>query len=820
MEFHLYEINSVLFVFTLELILVYKAIIINTQTNHVMRKYFVILSLIFLTHSTILGQNTYNIGILLDESSPEIDSLLTLLQTEIKAVVGVDAIINFDRNNILTNDFKLQKAQDNYNTLMTNNTDIILSLGIINSIVVANQTIHQKPTIVFGPITSESLNIDSTRTTSGIENLTYLIAPSSFRADLIRLKDLSNFQSLGIVIEESDFDALPVEEVFDNILSDFDASYRLIPFQTLEDITNNLEGIDAVYMAGGFFLSDEEIQELAQVFIEKKLPSFTNTNIEDVENGLMATNRASSNLTQFFRRIALTVEAYINGAALSELPMYIESEQLLTLNFNTADLVGVPLRYSLVTQMNFVGDVKNFRAEETYNLIEVFDTVLDRNLGLQSAEKNIELNEQDIQLAKSNYLPSITGSATASYLDPTVANNLNPEFQATGAITAEQLIFSQSANANISIQKTLLKAQQESYNAAELDALLNASNIYFNVLASKVNVQIQEQNLQLTKENLRIATQNFETGLSNKLDVLRFESQLAQNTQTLIQAINQLSQDFIALNQILNNPVGVEIDIADARLGEGIFENYDYQTLFELLDSPEQQEPFIAFLIEEGKNNSPDLKSLVHNIEATERTIQLNGRDRFYPTVAFQAQYNATFLQEGQGSTIDPALSGFLALPQAPFANYNLGLNVSIPIFNQNQNNIQKQTAIIQKDQLDIEKQNLELAIATNISQTVLELVNQIANIELSRVSEEYARESLELTQSSYSNGAVNIIQLIDAQNNYFQAQLARANAEYFYLLTVLQIERFMSYSFLLHTDEENDAFRNRFAEFLINYND
>lgn len=804
------------------IVFIIKLIFICILTNHqnsnqkLMRKYCLISFLIFCTWIPLYSQTSYNIGILLDEKSPETDSLLILLETEIQAVVGEDALITFPEESILFNNFDLQKAIENYNALINNNTDIILSLGSLNSVVVGQQEVHLKPTIVFGFINNEFFEIDSTKINSGIDNLIYLITPHSFPDDLKKLKDLTNFQTVGVVVEKSILEALLMTDFFDREVAKLDASYKIIPYKTIEDIINNLEGIDAVYLTDGFFFSNEEIKRLAQVLIDKNLPSFTNTSIEDVINGLMATNRPSSNLTQFFRRIALTIEAYINGARLSELPIYIDSESSLTINFNTANLVGVPIKYSLVTETNFVGDMKNSISEKNYNLIDIYDVVLDQNLSLQSSEKNIELSEQDVTTAKSNYLPNVTGAVTGVYTDPSIASVFNPEFRTSGNITAEQLIFSQSANANITIQKSLLKAQQESYNAAELDALLNAANIYFNTLASKVNIQIQGQNLQLTKENLRIATQNFEAGQSNKLDVLRFESELAQNTQSLIQAINQLNQDFIALNQILNNPIDLEIDILDARLGEGVFERYDYLELFEILDNPELQEPFIEFLIEEAKRNSPDLKSLVHNIEATERTIQLNGRDRFLPTVAFQAQYNAVAFQAGQGNEANPALG----IPEVPYGNYNLSLNVSIPIFSQNLNNIRRQTAIIQKEQLDIEKQNLELAIATNIGQTVLELVNQIANIELSRVSEEYARESLELTQNSYSNGAVNIIQLIDAQSNYLQAQLARANAEYFYLLTALQIERFMSYSFLLHTEEENDAFRERFNEFLINYND
>ena len=112
------------------------------------------------------------------------------------------------------------------------------------------------------------------------------------------------------------------------------------------------------------------------------------------------------------------------------------------------------------------------------------------------------------------------------------------------------------------------------------------------------------------------------------------------------------------------------------------------------------------------------------------------------------------------------------------------------------------------------------LNIEKNINDSVLELVNQVSNIELSKVFEETAKEALDLTQTSYANGAVNIVQLLDAQNNYLQAQLASANATYNYLQSSMQLERSLGLFFLLQDETERQAFAQRFFEFLENYND
>jgi outer membrane protein len=126
---------------------------------------------------------------------------------------------------------------------------------------------------------------------------------------------------------------------------------------------------------------------------------------------------------------------------------------------------------------------------------------------------------------------------------------------------------------------------------------------------------------------------------------------------------------------------------------------------------------------------------------------------------------------------------------------------------------------MIQMEQLVINKDNTELSIAANIRNSVLDMVNQVSNIQLSKVAEETALEALNLTQESYASGAVAIVQLLDAQRNYLNSQLISAGANYNYLLSSLTVERALGYYFLFNPIEKNEEFQKRFFEFLQNKN-
>lgn len=747
----------------------------------------------------------YQIGVLADRYTPESNAILGRLQEEIRAVVGEDAHLEFLPELRLFNDFDLNQARANYEQLASGEADLVMAFGYVSSLMLREREAFPLPTILFGATNLEIAQFDTESQPSGIPNFTYLIDVQSYAEDLEALRELTQFGNLGIAIEAKIAETLPVREAFQRILNG--QNYRLLPFRSTQDILENLDGLDALYLAGGQLLPDSEIRELADSLIRRRIPSFTNTTVEDVSLGLLATNRNDQIIDQFLRRMALTVDAWVNGASLGELPVSIDFGRELTINYETARKIGLPINFSLIGKTKFLGSLENPTPGYRYSLLDIIQGGLERNLGLRSREKDVELSQQEVRQAQSDYLPEVSASASARMVEGDAAfAPLRPEYRTDGNLGLQQTVFSPDANLNIAVQRNLQLAEQSNLDASQLDAVLEGSGLYFNALLNKMNVRIQNQNLTLTRENLKIAEQNFQAGQAGKTDVLRFRSQMAQHTLTLVESINAMEQAYMDINRFLNNPIETDIEVNDAVMGEGVFAAYDYRQLADILENPQYREPFAAFLIGEARLNSPELESLSYAFKAVEKNYRRNALGRILPTVGFQASYDQNFNQWGQGSTdLDPA--GF----------YSMGLNIRLPLFNQYKTELNRQSARIQMEQIEIDRQNLELAISRNVNQGVLNLMNQIANIKLSQVAETAARESLDLVQTSYREGAVNIIQLIDAQNNYLQAQLAQAGATYNFLITAIQLERFIGYNFLLHTEAENLDFRNRFQVYMEN---
>ena len=758
------------------------------------------------------NQNIISIGILDDKGDKKLDPILESLKEEIRAVVGKENKVEF--KSVLLNNFESDKAKENYQKLLNDNTDIILAFGVVNTIMLHNEKNFPKPIILLSPINRDFIRFSDKKKTSGIDNLTFLLTPFSFSEDLEALKKLIDYKNLGILVDEFILNLLPIKQYFEKYFRDKEVNVKIVSVNETTDITTQLDGFDAVYLGLNRSSDDKQFDQIIDAINENGIPSLTAFGINDVKRGVLATYEAEVNYELFFRRIALNIESILNGVNPKDLPIFLDYNKILSINVVTANQIDFPLKYGMVDKTNFVVG-KNRNLSTTFSIVDVMNRVIENNLLLQADKKEVELSEQKVKVSKSNYLPRIDASASGIYLDKETAKialGSKPEFSTSGNIGLEQVIYSEQSSANISIQKNLKKAQEQSYNTSLLNALLNAYKAYFNTLILQTNVYIQNQNLQITKKNLKIAEQNYEVGASGKSDVLRFKSELSQNLQSLIEGSNSLNQAYYSLNQLMNRPILAKISIEDANLESELFEKYKYTDLLKILDDPKKRPALIDFFIDEALRNAPEIKNIDYNLKAINRSYKLNSYGRFIPTLALKGAYNYTFSRSGEGAVVP---QGY---PVPPDGNYNVALNLSIPIFQRNQQNISHQTSIIQQTQLNIKRAGAIQDIEKQVNSIASALLKEISNIETSKANEKYARESLDLSQNAYKVGSIPVIQLLDAQNNYLKAQLVRATAQYNYLLVLAEMQRVLGYFLFLNSEADNNEFILRARQFIINY--
>lgn len=764
-----------------------------------------------LCFNVAIAKSHYEIGILLDINNEEFAPIFDQLASEIIAVVGNDASINISLDNIKVNNFDIDLARKQYNEMLDSSTDIILAFGPINNELLVQQKKHSKPTILFGAANTDVIGIDASRQVSGIHNFTYILASLSYKKDLEDFRNIFPFKRIGVVGGLGPWNTEASRVTLDKIFTGMNIQYELIQYQSPALFAAQLDSVDSVYLAEGFGLRRAEIKQLADILLEKKLPSFSSFQVADVKDGWLATNQSDSNFERLFRRIALSVEAVVNGENLSTRPVYVDFSDTVTVNYNTAEKIGVPLRFSQLATTDVIGSYDDFMVDKSYSVLEAVEVALQNNLNLQSSAIDVDLVREGLASAKTSYYPDLSLNASGRYVDPDLARlsgGQNPEQTVSGSIALSQTLYSEDGSAAVSIQRSLLEAQKKNQHIAELDTVLATSQTSFNLLRLKNSLQSQAENLEITKRNLAIANQNFEAGHASKADIFRFQSEMASNSQSLIDALNAYRQGQHALNIILNLPIDTRIAIQDVSLNNSPFEpeGFGYQRLSETLDNPAESKLLESYLVKQALKIAPELAAQKHNLDSIERDMAQYGWRRYIPTVTATAQYNNIFDRSGAGVP-DPNL--------ALDSEYNVGLVFSIPLFNRNTDNVNLRTATKRRQQALLQIAHQRQSIEKRVRDALLDLSGKIANIKLSSTAEAAAEQGLKLIEASYANGAVTITELIDSQNNYLQAQLGSSNALYNFLDSAVSMERAIGkYLFRDRSSFENENFIRGYKEY------
>jgi outer membrane protein TolC len=268
--------------------------------------------------------------------------------------------------------------------------------------------------------------------------------------------------------------------------------------------------------------------------------------------------------------------------------------------------------------------------------------------------------------------------------------------------------------------------------------------------------------------------------MASGAEVYRWESEVARNRQEVIEANAARNVVELEINRLLDRPLEepfltLETDLEDPSLitsDERIQGHLDDQGSFRR---------FRDFNVEEAYANSPEILALDAAI-ATQNRILLGTRRAFYvPDVTLQAQLDRHLVDGGAG-----------AEEPSPFDawDWQLALRASLPLFQGGARSAERARASVELERLLAERASLAQRIEQRVRASLHQIGASNAGIALARKSADAAAKNLELVSDAYTRGVVSIIDLLDAQNAAFVSELSAVNANYEFLLDLMEVER------------------------------
>ena len=778
------------------------------------------LKIIFTTVFTIVlitsvAQKKVSLGVVIDCPNSPSTQFVESIVSETRVLIGDKYDVELDDDNILYSGCDVIQVRSNFNRLLNDDDiDIVMGIDVIGSHVMATSGPYNKPVIAAVVIDAQAQGIKVTKKgRSGVKNLSYLELPISPIRDLEIFQSMIGFDKLAVIIDEAIFIGIPEIKVYsDDALKDLQINHGYVYTEnTAQEVLDKIDNsFDGVILYPTDQLQPNEFQKLIDGINEKGLKSFSVFGRMDVNRGVLAGVAPASNVSLISRRMALNIQRIVSGEDPDDLNTKLLYKEELVFNMATARQIDYSPSWEVLAEAVLINEERD-DIDRVVSIFSAIEEGLAENLLIDVSELDLAIAGEEINIARSSLLPELGANASHTLVDnntASISNGQNPENRGAAALQVSQIIYSEPVTANKRIQEILYKASEAALDAQTLDIVLDVSIAYLNLMQAKTAQNIQKQNLDVTRRNLELARVSSSLGQTGPSDLYRWQGEIATAKSNLLNATALRKQAELNLNQILNRPIDElflteEVDITDERF------MVNNENILQYVNNPRQFYSFADFMVSRAKANSPNLKQFDYNLQAQERSVLLNERNRYVPTVTLGGSYNYEMYRSGAGTEFNPLFGN----PND--WNWNLQLGASIPIFQGGNRTARVQQSRIQLNQLNTRKLNTERLIEQQVRSEFENIRASYTNLGLTQDAEEAVVRNFELIQDSYAQGAVTITQLLDAQNAAISAQLNSANAVYIFLTDVLNLERATGEYYMLMTEEQKTEFVNQFINYI-----
>lgn len=416
-------------------------------------------------------------------------------------------------------------------------------------------------------------------------------------------------------------------------------------------------------------------------------------------------------------------------------------------------------------------------SQKQWTLKECVDEALSKNISIQQNKLNLASSEIDVDIAKGNFLPNLSGNTGGNLnfgtgFDPVSQDRVSTSFFG-GSINLSSgvTVFNGFRNTNIYKQAQLgVKSSQLDLKKMENDISLFVVNGYLNVLFAKENLNAARVQFEISEKQIIAAQSRFKSGVIPKGDLLNTQSTAAANQQTVIAQENALDLALLNLAQLLQVPAE-GFDIAPVDVGSPS-ENLFYT------DSEN--------IYKRSLENLPEIERAQLAIENATLAIQISKAD-FLPSITASAGVSTNY---GYNLNLPPGFSNSDFFDQVnDNLGYGFGFNIRVPIFNRFQTKNRVSQAAINKNIFETRLESEKLNLKQTIEQSFLDARTALKSFEAAKISLEAQQESFKNAQQRYNFGAMTQFDFDQVRTRLVNAQatLIRSKYDYVFKTKVLQ---------------------------------
>lgn len=390
------------------------------------------------------------------------------------------------------------------------------------------------------------------------------------------------------------------------------------------------------------------------------------------------------------------------------------------------------------------------------DLLDVYRDALSQDPVYSSARFAYEAGKEALPQARATILPAIGLGADVTRLSQRIETLPNSNYSAHSySLTLTQPVFRMQNWIAVDQAGLQVRQAEAVFADASQNLVVRASQAYFDVLLAQDNVSLSGAQKTAISEQLAQAKRNFEVGTATITDTYEAQAKYDLAVAKEISDLNDLEIKKRALQQLIGR---MPATLAPLRENPGLS-----------LPQPNEMESWVTA----AEEASPVIAQLRLGYEIAKREVNRN-RAGHLPTVDLTGKYT-----DGNG----------IASPDLDSKGGSIGLTLNFPLFQGGGTQSRVRQALANRERAEQDLENIRRSVSQTVRQNFLGVTNGVAQVKALEAALVSNKSSLEATVLGKDVGVRTNVDVLNAQQQLFQAQRDLQQARYSTILSQLRLK-------------------------------
>ena len=402
-------------------------------------------------------------------------------------------------------------------------------------------------------------------------------------------------------------------------------------------------------------------------------------------------------------------------------------------------------------------------AAQANSLMDVYELALENDAQLKADKANYEAGLANKTIARSGLLPQINASANytdsdrdfTDNLDPTNSGTINSTITGWG-VSLDQPLFDMARWYTYKQGVKLSEQAEAQFGADQQSLIVRVATAYFNVLRAIENLEATMSEEEALAQQLEQAKQRFEVGLTAITEVHEAQAAFDSALAATLEARGLIGINFEALEVLTGRS---EQTIAP------LSEQFPVVT-----PTPSNRADWVEFSL---KNNY-NLKASKLAAEASHQNAKA-AKSNHLPRLSASLGYNDS--TEEIDNISDETIEGT-----------SVGVRLDVPIFSGGGTSGRARQAYALYNQVQEIYNSTQRNVIQNARSLHLIVETDVARVQARKQAIVSNQSALEATKSGYEVGTRNLVEVLLAQRNLYQARRNYSDALFDYVINSFRL--------------------------------